>query len=146
MNSKIIASLFKTYLSIVMSSIIGVVATTIFLNSKKEIHFEPFMVFLFLFLYIFVGVLLCGFVLLPITIIDRKTTEEKTAPILIKRYLPIVTIPLSILLCCLLFADYNDINDYYYPLAIVLNIFFISYVGLWTFIKKIKSHSDETTH
>jgi hypothetical protein len=139
MDSKTISTLFRSYLSILISSIIGVVATTIFLNSKKEIYFSPSMTFAFLFLYFFVGALLCVFVLLPIAIIDRKTIEEKTAAILIKRYLPIITIPLSILFSCLLFADNNYPADYYYPLAIVLNIFFISYVGLWNFTRRIKS-------
>src|SRR5262245_29397304 len=145
MNSKIILILFKSYISIILSSVIGITATIVFLTSKIG-NFYPPMTVLFLFLYFFGGGLLCIFFLLPIGIIDRKAIEEKTAVVLIKRYLPIITLPLSILFACLLFADYNLPEDHYYPLIILSNIIFICYVGLWKFIKHIKSSINETTH
>lgn len=136
----------KTFTSILSAYLISVIAgflsiliiLLLFINYYGETNDLFFSILGRTFLSFFLSFILCVTVLLPISIIDKGTIQKSTWEELIKRYLPIITLPLSILFCFALFSDGNQ-SDHYFFITALLTTFCQSYVGLWVFIKRIKS-------
>ena len=134
MALKIFMSLLKTYFFSFFGGILSLL--TILLLLDNNLYSEDFSIWILIgiFLNVFIPFLFCLVFLLPIAIIENKKIQEREFLELIKRYLPIITIPLSVLFCIILFQD----DDYFF-IIILLNIYCICCIGLWTFLRKLKS-------
>jgi hypothetical protein len=82
---------------------------------------------------------LCVILLLPLSIIDKKKIEESPFAVLVKRYLPLITLPIGLLFSLVLLYDHQPDNDKYLILINLLNIYGICISGLWFFLRKLKS-------
>lgn len=87
--------------------------------------------------FVFAG-LLCVFVLFPIALIEKDKIQSLPVEELFKRYLPIIVFPPAILFCFVLFS-HPLTKDNYFGLIIILNVLCTGYIGLWTFLKRLKS-------
>ncbi len=99
------------------------------------------------FFYAFIIALL---VFIPIAYYDKEKIKNSDFKTLIRRYLPILSVPFAIALICLFSSeDINHVKDewrYVYQsnpnsflLIMVLNLFCSSYTGLYAFIRRLKS-------
>ena len=137
--AKIFSSLLTAYIK---SSIAGFLCI-LMLNLFADYDLEPgdeiaFYIAGQTFLNFFISFLLCLIVFLPIAVFDKERIEKNSFEELVSWYLPIITLPLAFLFCLILFSETNQ-SEHHFLKTIILAMFCFSYVGLWTFIKKLKS-------
>jgi|SRR3954463_10046429 hypothetical protein len=131
------------YFKNVVAGFIGIILIRLFFwtaQGESENFFETlFLIGLNFFLsFVFIFVFL-----LPLSIIQKERIKEEGAIELFKRYLPLLTM-LGIILGCLIFSISNPVEskDYIerYGFIIVPQLLLVqASVGLWTFLKKLKS-------
>lgn len=97
------------------------------------------------FMHIFLNIIGAGFLCvayyLPVAIIEKDRIGSGTFEELIRRYLPLLTLPIGLLFCVILYAESgveNSGNHYFFTIKL-LCLLSMAYVGLFTFLKKIKS-------
>jgi hypothetical protein len=138
MNKKTITSLFTAFAAGLAG---GFSCCALMLLLFQTTGSEPF-VFLVMvggFANAFISGFICIMIWLPLSLIEKKRIESSLPEDLIRRYLPVITLPLGVVFCIALFLDIPERNNYYMTLIFILNVFCIGYVSLWVFIKRLKS-------
>lgn len=82
---------------------------------------------------------ICLFFLLPLAGIDKKLIETLSKKELMVRYIPIVSIPTSVLILLVLAGPFYNTNDRYDLLTVLLTLYCASCATLWFFVQKIHS-------
>ncbi len=82
---------------------------------------------------------LCLGFLLPLAAIDKNKIEELPFTGLVKRYAPIITLPLGFLFCFSLFGNFGEGDGRYSLMVIVLTFFGICFSSFWFFLRKLKA-------
>ena len=111
------------------------------LFSEMQDGEDIFHYFIHIFLNIMGAGVLCVAYYLPIAIIEKDRIGSDTFEELIRRYLPLLTLPIAFLFCFVLFEESdvdNGDNNYFFTIK-VLCLLSMAYVGLFTFLKKIKA-------
>ena len=136
---KTFTSLLIAYLMSIVAGFLSILITLLlFSNYYGETDEILFSILGRTFLNFLIAFFLCLTVFLPISLFDKEKIQKSSFEEAIRRYSPIITLPLSILFCLVLFSNFSP-SDYNFFITVILTTFCLSYVGLWTFIKRIKS-------
>src|ERR1700749_1584390 len=81
----------------------------------------------------------CTGFLLPLAVIDKTKIEELSFSALIKRYVPILSLPFPMLFLYVLFQNYDYPGNKYFSILSAINSFSVCVICLLFFIKRLKS-------
>jgi hypothetical protein len=138
MTEYIVRSLFKAYAACIVT---GILLSMMLVLGEEYLSFSS----------VFGGTLIgsiisgifsaayCILFLLPISLMEKSVIEENNFIYLLKRYLPLIVLPVALLFCIVVYLEYCTANPSVYPFYVFSSVLLIGYVGLWTFLKAIKS-------
>lgn len=138
MTENIVKSLFKAYATCIFT---GILLSMVMVLGDEYLSFSS------VFGGAFIGFIISGIFsaaycilfLLPISLVEKQIIGENDFLYLLKRYLPLIVLPIALLFCIVVFFEYCTENPSLYPFYIFSSVLLICYVGLWTFFKSIKS-------
>lgn len=136
--TKTFVSLLIAYLLSIIAGFISILITLLLFNNFNGENIA-FVLIGWLIYILFISVISSITLFLPIAIIDKKKIQENSFTNLMSRYLPIITLPLSSLLSLTFFYTIIGSSTREAFTTMILSAFSASFVGLWAFIKKIKS-------
>jgi hypothetical protein len=132
---KIFLSLFVGFITGILAAIISGLLIPAFFH---DYHPNIFDILLIIVLHCSRAVSLVLLLFLPIALADQKKISESSFGILMRRYLPFVTLPLAFLFCYVLFWE-QDKSVYDTNMRMICSAFCMCYAGLWGFVKVLKS-------
>jgi hypothetical protein len=141
MKSKVIISLLKSYLLTLVGSAICLLIIFLLFNDIITADGEGPLVYFIMgtLLMFFIQIPVAIFYLLPISLTEEKRIQETAAVDLIKRYLPLPVLIISLFVSSVFLLVNEDINSMQFFAAVFLYIYCIIGIQLSSYIIYLKS-------
>ena len=140
MTAKIISALFTAFAASIAGGFICCALLAVLFQIPVS-ELPPFIMIGGVFLNVVISGCMCTMLLLPIATVEKIRIENSSFEELLRRYLPLISIPFGILICFSFFLSTGNKEDQSVLISYTMNIICMGYICLWTFLKRIKLYN-----